>query len=353
VTRAAKSGGCGPLLFTAALVAAVASCDRTSASADADAGADAGASAEAHRFGWDTVLKNALALPCRAIAVDGHVLAERAAGAPASPPARAPADAPLALRGEIPSDVWLSLGPDARLVAKDPRTTRETAFVGPARVRPCVAHREESWIAAGRFESAIGAGETPGAEEWAVTPLGVARYMAAQLQLEVRDKDATVTLGAGVAFLWLTDDVREAPAPHGAAGAGGPGVATTSLDDDGWRRMTAGSLLLARTPQAGARSPSEAARAAVDQCAALTKQASDLAGDLLSGLMAHDAGLAKDQLRTRRIARAACAIAALRVDVLPASKAKAALDGRLEDARAVRGMPSARAPEGPGAPPGP
>jgi len=386
VTRAAKGGGCAPLLLIATLVAAVASCDRTSASAGAGAdagagagvgagvgagagaGADAGAgaSAEAHRSGWDVALKNALALPCRAIAVDGRVLAESGALAPATASASAPAPAtaptsasalalataPLALRGEIPSDVWLSLGPDARLVAKDPRTTRETAFVGPARVRPCVAHREESWIAAGRFESAIGAGETPGAEEWAVTPLGVARYMAAQLLLEVRDKDATVTLGTGVAFLWLTDDVHEAPAPHGAADAG-PGVATTSLDDDGWRRMTAGSLVLARTPQAGERPPADAARAAVDQCAALTKQASDLAGDLLSGLIAHDAGLAKDQLRTRRVARAVCAIAALRVDMLPGSKARAALDGRLEDARAVRGMPSARAPEAPGAPPGP
>ena len=121
-------------------------------------------SPSAHAARWEEARNAALRIPCRAIAVDGPVRVEGAdAGA-------------LALQSEIPDQTWLSLGPDARLVAKDPRTTRETAFVGPARVRSCVAHREESWLAAGRFESAIGAGETPGAEEWVVTPLGVVRY---------------------------------------------------------------------------------------------------------------------------------------------------------------------------------
>jgi hypothetical protein len=293
---------------------------------------------------WDKALKGAQSLPCRAIAVDGHVSAEMPA------PASAPESAlePVPLRGEIPTDTWLSLAPDSRLVAKDPRTTRETAFVGPARVQPCVAHREESWIASGRFESSIGAGETPGAEEWAVTPLGVARYMAAQLQLDVRGQDATVgatvTLGTGVAFLWLPDDTHEGPAPRGA-GDGGPVAATTALDDDGWRRMTGGSLALART---GARAPADAAAFAVDQCLALTKQARALADQLLAGGVTQDAGAAKDQLRIRRIARAACAVAALRVEILPAAKAKATLAGRLVEARGVRGMPSGDPPGGPG-----
>src|SRR6516225_7041636 len=69
--------------------------------------------------------------------------------------------------------------------------------------RACVTHREESWLTAGRFESAIGAGETPGAEEWVVTPFGVVRYMAAKVAVEVRARDASVAVGSGPVFLWL------------------------------------------------------------------------------------------------------------------------------------------------------
>jgi hypothetical protein len=290
---------------------------------------------------WDHALKGAQSIPCRAIAVDGPVRAEASASATGSgsasapPPAPALALDPVPLHGEVPTDVWLALGPDSRLVAKDPRTTRETAFVGPARVRPCVAHREESWIASGRFESAIGAGETPGAEEWAVTPLGVARYMAAELHVDVREKDVALALGTGVAFLWLADDAHEAPAPRGSGDAGS-GAATTSVDDDGWRRMTQGSLMLAQT---GSHPPADAARASGDRCLALTKDARDMAANLLAGLAAFDAGAAKDQLKTRRIARAACAIAALRVEMLPAGKPKAEMAVRLEESRGVRGLP--------------
>jgi hypothetical protein len=342
VTRAgAKSEGRALLRGCIALVATLAACDSPGAGADANAHAGAGANAGAHAdedpsarmAAWNTALRGAQTIPCRAIAVDGPVQIE------SDPDAGAPAFAALALHGEIPTDTWLALGPASRLVAKDPRTTRETAFVGPARVRPCVAHREESWIAAGRFESAVGAGETPGAEEWAVTPFGVARYMSAQLHLDVREKDATVDLGTGVAFLWLADDVREAPPPRSPrrASDASDGTATTAIDDDGWRRMTAGSLALART---GVRPPADAARTAVEGCVGLTKTARDLAADLLSGLASHDGGVAKEQLKTRRIARAACAIAAIRVDTLPVSKARTDLAARLDEARGVRPAPA-------------
>lgn len=161
-----------------AVSVAIAACDHrtlgdrdatpTASEADAAASATAADDPSARMARWDEARKGALAIPCRAIAVDGSVRSDDDVDAGASPNA-------LALRGEIPSEGWLSLGADSRLVAKDPRTTRETVFVGPARVRPCVAHREEAWVASGRFESAVGAGETPGAEEWLVTPLAVAR----------------------------------------------------------------------------------------------------------------------------------------------------------------------------------
>ena len=112
-------------------------------------------------------------MPGRAIAVDGEVRSEDDGGTP------------VALSSGIALDPWIDLVSGARLVAKDPRTTRETTFRGPARVRACVDSIEESWVDSGSFESSVGAGESPGAEEWVVTPLGVVRFAAAKLGVQV------------------------------------------------------------------------------------------------------------------------------------------------------------------------
>ena len=287
-------------------------------------GDTAGASAEANTRAaqWRGALTTAMRLPCRAIAVDGTVGVE--------PEGEAATDAGLdrlAHNAELPEGVWLWLAPDARLVAKDPRTTRETTFLGVARVRPCVGHREESWIASGSFESAVGAGETPGAEEWVVTPFAVVRYAAAKLHVDVRAAETNVSLGGGDAFLWLPDDVREARATRGVDGSIG---ASTTLDDEGWHRASdtlGGALKL--VPAASARSATDAARAVVDRCGALTKRARDLAGELIAGPADLDGGIAREQVKTRRIARAACALATLRVASLSPSPSKGALSATL------------------------
>jgi hypothetical protein len=280
---------------------------------------------------WEASRGAALRIPCRAIAVDGSVR-EDAAG---------DAGAALAQQGEIPSGVWLSLAGDARLVAKDPRTTRETAFVGPARVQPCVAHREESWVGSGHFDSAIGAGETPGAEEWVVTPIGVVRYMSAKLAVIVRPKDVAVSVGSGVAFLWLDEGVRAGAGAGGRAGVDSGVGAGPAIDDDGWLRMAEGTVTLSG---AAVRTPAEAARAAVEECATLSGRSKDLAAALLSGSAAADGSAAKEQMRTRRLARAACAVAALRVDTLPPSAPRGEMSARLEGASAAWAPPPGASP---------
>ncbi len=290
---------------------------------DASAAADetapsAEASARAAR--WKGALTAAMHLPCRAIAVDGVVRVESEGDAGADAGAER-----LDHNAELPGGVWVSLAAESRLVAKDPRTTRETTFVGASRVRPCVTHREESWIASGSFESAIGAGETPGAEEWVVTPLAVVRYMAAKLRVEVRSAETLVSVGSGDAFLWLADDAREVRTPHGADA----GATSTTVDDEGWRRASdtaAGPLKLVATT---ARPPADAARMIADRCTSLTKRARDLAGELISGPADTDGGTAKEQVKTRRIARAACSVAALRVAALSPSPARDTLSAAL------------------------
>jgi hypothetical protein len=283
---------------------------------------------------WEHARSAALRIPCRAIAVDGEVLVE------AAPDAGGPdGGARLASQAEMPADGWLSLGRDARLVAKDPRTTRETSFEGPARVRACVAHREESWLATGRFESTVGAGETPGAEEWVVTPSGVVRYMAGNIAVDVRAQNVAVAVGSGIAFLWLDDGVRATPlrSRNTDAGTSSDGGSTPTVDDDGWLRMGEGEVTLSGP----ARAPVEAARAAVDRCAGLAQRAEQLAVELFAGTASTDGSTAKQQVRTRRLARAACAVAALRVDTLPPSAPKGEMSARLDRASAAWASPPA------------
>jgi hypothetical protein len=255
------------------------------------------------------------ATPCRAITVDGEVRSEDDAGTA------------VGLSSGIALEAWIDLSPGARLVAKDPRTTRETTFRGPSRVRACVDSIEESWLDTGTFESNVGAGESPGAEEWVITPLGVVRFAAAKLGVQVSPhrrsrapaavkasagpgkapffarESVRVTVTEGVAFVWAASDVIERGAePHAESG----------VDDEGWRRVSDDTTVLAL----GAPTPSlDLARAAVSACETVGRSAHDLANALLS----NDAGsqVAARQVATRRLARAACAVAALRVGALP------------------------------------
>ena len=257
---------------------------------------------------------------CRILAVTGDV---RAAGTS------------LVVDGEVPQDknTWMTLGPASKLAVKDARTTREATFLGPAQARACVERREESWLASGSFESEVGAGEAPGAEEWVVTPTSVVRYAAAKLRIDVHPKDAAVAVAAGVAFVWPAGGCRVVVlAKPDASGGGG--------DDGEWKRVGAQTQASVGPASRRPADPLGAARDALDVCEPLARRARDLATTLLSG--AGDAGgeVAAKQFETRRLARAACAVAALRLDTAesegPADPAdRQLLRGRLADAVAA------------------
>ncbi len=262
-------------------------------------------------------------LNCRAIGKTGDVqsLSDGDAGI-----------APLALDSEIPSDAWLLISRGARVVAKDPHSTRETIFSGPARVRPCASHREDSWIASGTFESTPGAGETPGAEEWVVTPLAVVRYASAKLRVTVRPGTTVVEMGGGVAFVRAADDARVSRA---APSKGAP-PDKVQKSDEPWVRIGEGSLevrALRATPAP------QAAHDEVDVCASLATRAQSLTRlilphDIGDGGSATLADAIVEQVTTRRLARAACAVATLRTSALPASQQRALLESAVTDADA-------------------
>jgi hypothetical protein len=258
---------------------------------------------------------------CRAMAIDGEVVSGGDAATALAPQA------------EVRPDEWLILAPKTRLVVKDPRSARETTFRGPGRVRACVDSVEESWMATGVFDSSLGSGESPGAEEWVVTPLGVVRFGAAQLSVEALAKEVRVNVGQGATFVWLAPGVVGRGDDGGLAPPYGP--------EEGWTRVTGGELRL--TPQPP-RPPSsvEAARSGSSGCVAFANSARDMATTLLGASRAGgggdgsagDGALAVQQVTTRRLAHAACAVAALRVDALPASALRTELAATLKDADA-------------------
>jgi hypothetical protein len=215
-------------------------------------------------------------LPCRAIDLAGAVaLAAGDAGSQV-----------LSVQANLP-DGWLVVGAGGKFVAKDPRTARETTFMGPARVRSCVEGAEESWVSEGAFESSAGTGEAPGAEEWVVTPDTIVRYIAARLHVDVRPSGTTATISAGVAFIWP---------PQRPAATG---------DADGWQRAEgAQTVLVPRGIDADA-------AAGLARCTALARRTRTLTEALLSG--AADAGAVVEQVTSRRLARAACDVARLRL----------------------------------------
>jgi hypothetical protein len=292
---------------------------------------------------------------CRAVSLQGDARAVNDADG-----GRGPA---LAIDGEIPEDDWIGLGAGARLAAKDPRTTRETLFLGPGLVRICAGHREESWVSSGAFESESGAGESPGAEEWVVTPLGVLRFSAAKLRVDVHATHASVAVEGGVVFAWIPPDVRSQRVDFADAGEtrassdrGGEGAAADGGSRAGaaWERVAAATL---RLSAAGGQAAPDAARAAVDRCDAIAHRAEDLtrallaphsAGESESGVPGRARAAADaiaDQVSTRELARAACAVAAVRTDALsndrPSDK-RHELEENLRDAeRAWTALPVA------------
>jgi hypothetical protein len=260
------------------------------------------------------------------MAVEGDVRVEIQAAGDPTPAGGAPNDKaePLALQGRISGDSWLVLAGGGRLVVRDPRTGREGTFRGPGRARTCVDGQEEAWLPGGDYESSPGAGESPGAEQWVVTSAGVVRYASAKLVIEARPAAVSLAVADGTAFVWPAQDTNIA----------GP----STPDAEGWQRVAGGRIAFA--PKARSE-PREAATSAGARCSELAKEARDLAAGLLAGNRPPGAGdeagahpndgpeagasRAADQVRVRRLARAACAVAQLRARGLPDADAQSLL----------------------------
>jgi hypothetical protein len=117
----------------------------------------------------------------------------------------------------------------------------------------------------------------------------VVRYSAARVRVDVRPSGTTTTIGTGVAFVWP------------------PQRATPDLEADGWQRLEGGPALQV------AAGPGADPASALAQCTALARRTRALTEALLSG--GADARIVRDQVASRRVARAACDVAHLRLSV--------------------------------------
>jgi hypothetical protein len=233
---------------------------------------------------------------------------------------QAPTPAFLTESSDIPEAAWIELDPGAKVTAKHPLSTRETAFQGPGRFRSCVGRAEEAWIEKGKFESVVGSGERPGAEEWLFTPAGVVRYGAAKVDLNVAssgagDSKTEVKVVSGTAYVW-TGDEASAVKPAVPAGKGPAPVA------DGWTRIE-GEHAMTLTLKKPAKAQ-DAAEAAIARCKTDAKAARDV-GMQIANPDANLAVNAPKQVIARHQARAACGVAMLRAYALDSAAGRDAM----------------------------
>ncbi len=245
----------------------------------------------------------------------------------------APLEAGVGLLGEsadVPEDDWLILDPGSRVTAKHPRSTRETTFVGPGRVRSCVGYGEEAWLVEGKFVSTGSSGERPGAEEWVVTPVGVVRYGSAKLEVTVTAATPAapgkveVAVSSGAAYAWTAGGASPVRPPE-VLPPGFPNI------PDGWTRLE-GPRSITLTGKAG--SADQLAEGAAERCATEARAARDVAVAVANpdGGLAHNA---TKHVIARHLARASCAVADLVLATLPAGALRTKLDAEVKEADAT------------------
>lgn len=247
--------------------------------------------------------------PCRAIDAENKPIL---LPSPTSPiPKDADAGANFLVRDmQIPEGDWIDLSATAKLTAKSPRTLRETTYEGVGFVRPCVDHDEEAWMIGGNFTAISPGNESPGAEEWVVTPLGVVRYTSASLFIRSEKNRIDVKVTGGNVSILVPSFVRLKDASD-AGSAQDAGVSDWIREDANF----SGSL-------SSAISDDKMAQAAIDVCASAASATKAIAEQL----EAPDAAigvLGGEHTEARRLARGLCSIARVLVAKIPDDKAGA------------------------------
>jgi hypothetical protein len=220
-----------------------------------------------------TILPRPPKPPCRAIQVVGAArTADAGGGAP--------------IRSGDAVERWVSLDPSTKVTVKEPSSARELLFTGAAGATfLACSHEDEAWLANGEFVGTRGQGERPGADQWLVTPFAVVRYGGATVDVTVDGTSTRAVLQSGSAQ-------------------------AIASDGDGWHALDPSSPFVAKGALDEASSAAVASR-----CAQTETAAKALEEALLAPGETQDSGfgeLARRATEARTLARAACAISALR-----------------------------------------
>lgn len=206
--------------------------------------------------------------------------------------------------GADPS-AWLDLPGASSFTVRTLETGRELRYEGPGRVRACSG--DVALVAEGAAVGLPGSGEAPGVEQWVATACGVARWAAGVHRFSSTRDECRLQSSTGSVHLYVAPDVTASEIVDGGAP---PADAGTSASP--WRRIDIRQsfLLKGRGPlDAGA-----ATKTALGAC----ERAATTVQSLSAGMTAPEAGtnpgdLAAESVAARGIARAACAVAAVRV----------------------------------------
>jgi hypothetical protein len=270
------------------------------ASASADAGADASAGAGAAAVERDSGPAHPIAngpLPiCRVMASEN------------GPTATADATG------------WLDVADHANFTVRTLETGRELRFEGPGRVRACAD--DVALVAEGSAIGLPGSGEAPGAEQWVATACGVARWASGVHRFTGARDACKLQSSLGAVQLYVPADVT---AVEVAADGGAPRDADAATEAGSkaspWRRLDGrrAFALQPTIPHApGAIDGAAGVKTALAACEHAADAVQKVAAAMLPGARAAEGGaamgdLAEESVVARGVARAACAVAAVRV----------------------------------------
>lgn len=245
---------------------------------------------------------------------DGAVPVCRVMSSEGGPPATADATA------------WLDVAAKASFSVRTVESGRELRFEGPGRVRPC--GDEVALVAEGSAVGLPGTGEAPGAEQWVATACGVARWASGVHRVAATRDGCRMQSSIGALHVYTAEDVTieevavdgGAPVEGGAPGGppGGPGTEAIPRSDGGpakdpWRRIDGRRAF--KLQARGAFDSAAAVKTSLGACERAAATVQRLATVMTSG----DAGggnvgdMAAESVVARGLARAACAVAAVRV----------------------------------------
>ena len=199
---------------------------------------------------------------------------------------------------------WLDLPANSSFTVRTLETGRELRFEGPGRVRACSG--DVALVAEGSAVGLPGSGEAPGVEQWVATACGVARWASGVHRFGAARDACKLQSSIGTVHLYAALDVTTEEIVDGGAPPAGDGGASP------WRRVDVRQAFVLK-----ARGPLDTA-ASVKSALAACERAVSSVQSLSAGMADREAGvntgdLAAQSVAARGIARAACAVAAVRV----------------------------------------